>query len=107
MATQLTVTQQVPVGVEFKDAKGNPAKVDGVPAWATDNSDVLALEPAADGLSCNVKAAGVIGTAKVQVSADADLGAGVELVIGTLEIEVVAGKAATVVLTPGTVSEQP
>lgn len=107
MATEITVTQQLPVTVEFRDKKGNPAKVDGAPVWATDNTDVLALTPAADGLSCNVVAVGVIGIGTVQVTADADLGAGVVPVIGTLEISVTAGAAAVVTLTPGTPTEQP
>lgn len=107
VATTITVSQQVPVSVSFVDKKGNPAKVDGVPQWATDNSDVLLLEPAADGLSCNVKAVGMIGTGMVQVTADADLGAGFTPIIGTLQVDVTGGTAATVVLTPGSPTEQP
>jgi hypothetical protein len=107
VANTLTVTQKVPVSVEFKDAKGNPAKVDGTPAWLTDNPNILQLTPSADGLSCDVQAVGVIGKANVQVTADADLGSGVENIIGTAEIEVVGGKATLVNLTVGTPVEVP
>lgn len=107
MAFEMSSAQQVTVTVEFRDKKGNKAKVDGMPEWATDNSEVLTLTPAADGLSCVVAAAGPLSTANITLTADADLGTGVKPVIGTLEVTITAGEAATVVLTPGTPSDQP
>lgn len=107
MAFTITDSQQVPVVVQFVTKKGNPAPVDGIPEWTTDNSDVFSLTPAADGMSCVVAAAGPLGLGKVQVTADADLGAGVQHVIGVLDGTVTGGNAATVVLTPGTAEEQP
>lgn len=104
---QLTDTQQVTVTAAFVDKKGNPAQVDGVPVWLVDNDSVLALAPAADGKSCVVSAVGPLGTAKVSMKADADLGAGVVEIIGVLDIEVTGGQATTVTLTPGTATEQP
>jgi hypothetical protein len=92
---------------KFVSKKGNPAKVDGVPEWLVDNPALLSLTPSADGLSCEVSAVGPLGTAIVTMKADADMGAGVTPVIGTLEIEVTGGAAATVALEPGPVSEQP
>lgn len=106
MAFQLTASQYVDVAVAFVDKKGNPAKVDGTPAWAVDNPNVAALQPAVDGLSCKVLAAGPLGTAKVSVTADADLGAGVVPVAGVLDVDIVAGQATLVTLTPGTPQEQ-
>jgi hypothetical protein len=87
--------------------KGRPAPVDGPPTWLADNTDVVALTPSADGMSCDVVAVGIPGTAKVQVSADADLGSGTELLVGTLDVEVTAAPAKTITLTPGTVVDQP
>lgn len=99
--------KQFPISVEFKDDKGKPAPVDGVPQWATDNPAILTLEPAADGLSCNVKSTGVLGTATVQMTADADTGSGIKAIIGTLEVEVHGREASQVVLTPGDVTDIP
>lgn len=108
MASALTVTQQVTVTIKaIKDKKGNPAKIDGAPAWATDNTDLLALTPAADGMSCLVKAVGVIGSANVQASIDADVGPGVSLVLGTAGFDIVAGQAVQVDLDVGAPAEQP
>lgn len=106
MAFEMSSTQQVGVSVEFKDKKGNPAKVDGVPEWMTDNSDVLIVTPAGDGMSCIVAAAGPLGVGNITLTADADLGTGVVPVIGTLEVTITAGPATTVTLTPGVPLEQ-
>jgi hypothetical protein len=107
VAFQLTDSQDVVVTPKFTSKKGNPARVDGVPEWLVDNSELLALTPAADGLSCSVSAVGPLGTATVTMKADADLGSGVVDVLGTLEIEVTGGGATTVSLEPGTPTEQP
>lgn len=107
MAFTMTATQQVEVTVEFKDAKGNPATVDGTPVWQTDNPSILGLTPSADGKTCTVVATGMIGTANVQVTADADLGPDVKQIIGTLEVEITPGQAQMVSITPGTPTEQP
>lgn len=106
VATTLTATQQVDITFKATDKKGNPAPVQD-PTWATDNSDLLTLTPSADGMSVTVAAVGVLGTGKVQLTADADLGAGVVPIIGTIDIEVTAGNATVIVLTPGSPSEQP
>ncbi len=103
---QISDSQGVPLTPTFIDNKGNPATVDGQPEWLVDNPNVIALTPAADGLSCDLAAVGPLGTAIVSMKADADLGAGVEPLVGTFEIEVTAGKATTVVLTPGDVTER-
>lgn len=109
MAFDLPADKLVSVTIELKDKKGNPAQVDDTPVWSTDNTQVLALEPAADGMSCKVTAVGVLTASPVmvQVTADADLGDGVKPVIGTLEVNVVAGDAALISLTPGALQDQP
>lgn len=105
-AVTLTTIQQFSVSIAPVNAKGKPAKVDGPPVWLTDNTDVLALTPSADGLSCDVVAIGIPGAATIQVSADADLGAGSVLLTGTLEVEVTSAPATNIVLTPGPVTDQ-
>lgn len=107
MATTMNSIQQFPIKIQILDGKGRPAPVDGPPTWLADNTDVVALTPSADGMSCDVVAVGIPGTAKVQVSADADLGSGTELLVGTLDVEVTAAPAKTITLTPGPVVDQP
>lgn len=101
----LLATQEVDLAIQPKDKKGNPAQIDGVPAWLSSNPDVVTLVPAQDGLSCLAKA-GTIGTAQVSVTADADLGTGVKQITGMLEINVAAGEAVSVGVIVGTPREQ-
>ncbi len=103
----LTDSQQVTLNVTFVDARGNPAKVDGVPVWLTDNSELLALAPGTDGMSCVVSAVGPLGSGVVSLKADADLGVGVAPIVGVLPFEVTAGSAVTVQIVAGAVTEQP
>lgn len=107
MAFKLTATQQVDASFTVTDKKGNPAPVDGIPTWSTDNSDLLSLTPSADGKSCTIVAVGPLGTANVFVNADADMGGGTKPIIGRGEITVDAGEATVVNLNFGTPSEQP
>jgi len=106
VATQLTSTQKQTLSVVFTDAKGNPAPVDGAPAWGVDNPNVLALSPAPDGLSCTIAAVGPLGTARVSIQADADMGAGVIPLAGVYDVEVIAGLAAVVQVSAGAIQEQ-
>ena len=107
MAFTMSDSQQTNCSVVFVDKKGNPAPVDGVPQWLVDNPNVLALAPAADGMSCLVSAVGPLGDATVTVKADADLGSGVTEVIGTLAVTITGGTATTVTITPAAPTEQP
>lgn len=107
MAFSLTDSQQTTLSVKFVDKKGNPAAVDGVPEWSTDNTDVLSLTPAADGMACLASSLGPLGVANVTLKADADLGAGSTPIIGTLEIDVTGGTATTVSIDASTPVEQP
>lgn len=99
MANEITSTQKINFKVKaVRDGKGNPVTLDGIPEWHTDNSDLLALAPAPDGLSCYVSAVGPIGEATVQMVADGKLGEGVKPVIATAAVKVVAGDAAVIEL---------
>jgi hypothetical protein len=98
MSFQMSDSQQTTVAVKFVDKKGQPAPVDGIPEWSTDNTDVLALTPAADGLSCLVQAVGPLGTGTLTLKADADVGDGVTPIVGTLEVVITGGQATTVTL---------
>lgn len=106
MATILTDTQKATITATPVSARGNPARVDGIPTWTTDNPTVLGVEASADGMSATITAAGGVGDAQVQFTCDADLGEGVVPVIGLLSVTVVAGPAASVGLVASEIVEQ-
>jgi len=99
-------SQKVSASVEFKTAAGNPAVVEGAPVWASSNAAIVEVVASEDGLSAVARAVGPIGSSQISVSADADLGEGVKPIVGTQDIEVVAGEAVTVGITVGTPEEQ-
>lgn len=101
MALILTDVQKVTFSVSFVTAKGNPAPVDGAPVWSVSDATVLSVIPAANGLSADVVAVGPLGLSQVSVTADADLGGGVKALVGTLDVQVVASEAASIVINAG------
>lgn len=72
------------VALSITNSHGNPAPVDGVPVWASSDETVLSVVPAADGMSAVVDTVAP-GTARVSVTADADLGAGTKTITGVSE----------------------
>lgn len=98
--------QKCLLSIQPVDKKGNPAAVDGIPEWFTSNTDLLAIDPAADGLSATVSAIGPLGSGVISVKADADLGEGVTPLAGALEVLVVGGSAVTIAISPGTPEDQ-
>lgn len=72
------------VQLTINDSHGNPASVDGVPVWASSDETVLVVAAAADGMSAVVDTVAP-GTARVSVTADADLGAGTKPITGVSE----------------------
>lgn len=82
-----------------------PARVDGVPVWATSDGTVVQVNAAADGMSATAPCIAA-GTARITVTADADLGAGVQTITGVSEDIVVtvdpALLAAVITLNLGT-----
>lgn len=107
MALTMTDSQVAKATVKIVDKKGQPAPTDGPPTWSTDNSDMVALAPAADGLSCDVAAVAPLGSCKVFVHADADLGSGSVDIIGTLDVTITGGAATTVTIDTAPPIEQP
>lgn len=97
----LKVSQKLPLSIAIVDKGGNPAKVDGAPAWSLTDPSLGALAVAEDGMSAELTPSGVIGACQIQVSVDADLGEGVKPLIGELPVEFVAGDAATVSIAAG------
>lgn len=100
-------TKKVPLTVTFADAAGNAASVEGVPVWSSsDETIVLIADVAADGLSAFAVAVGPLGTAQVNVSADADLGEGVTTLTGVLDIQVTASAATSAIVVAGEVVDK-
>ena len=97
----LKVTQSLPVSIEIKDKFGNPAQVDGVPAWSLTDPSKGALAVGENGLSAVFTPAGPMGDVSIQVSADADLGEGTKSILGELPVSILAGDAATISIAAG------
>lgn len=97
----LKVSQNLPCTIDIKDARGNPALVDGPPVWSVTDAALATVVAAADGMSALVSPIGPMGSFQVQVNADADLGAGVKTIVGTLDIDLVAGDASIVTIAAG------
>lgn len=104
---QLTDIQKVHAGpVQVLDAKGNPAALDGAPSWSSSDPTIVSVTPSADGLEADIVAVGPLTPAgssvQVVVSADADLGAGVTTITGSLDVTVVASQAVSITIPTGT-----
>lgn len=78
----ITTDQTFPsVALVITNNHGQPAPVDGAPVWASSDETVLTVTPSVDGMSAAVDTVGA-GTARISVTADADLGAGVSTITG-------------------------
>jgi len=106
MSLILKDSQQFSASVRYVTAKGNQAPVDGIPEWSVSDPNVLTVEVAGDGLSATVKALGPLGQCQVSNTADADLGEGTKSIIGTLDVDVVAGEAVAAIIEAGAPIEQ-
>lgn len=94
--------QKVLLTAQPLSQKGNPAPIDGAVTWTvTAGSQFVSLTPV-DNFSVYAVAVGPLGLATVQAQADADLGTGVSLIIGNIDVEVVGGQAVTLNIIAGT-----
>ena len=98
------------VALTITDSKGRPAKVDGVPVWASSDETVLTVAAAADGMSADIETVAP-GVARITVTADADLGPGVSTITGVSEdVNVTQGPsftASSMVLNLGAPADKP
>jgi hypothetical protein len=67
---------------------------------------IAKVTPSEDGLSAVVAATDNLGFVQIRVSADADLGEGVEPITGVLDLEITGGKAVSFGIIAGTPREQ-
>lgn len=107
----ITTDQNFPsVSLTIVDSQGRPATVDGVPAWASSDATILTATASADGMSAVVDTVGP-GTARISVTADADMGAGVVTLTGVSEdVNVTLGtshNASLMTLTLGAPADKP
>lgn len=105
MALVMTSTQQCLLTMQPLDAKGNPAKVDGVPEWTTSNPAVCSINPAPDGITAMCVATD-LGDTQVSCTADADLGAGTRPITGILDVSIRPAEAVSIGIVAGTPEEQ-
>ena len=94
MSLILQNDHKVTASITPVDAKGNPATIDGLANWTSSASDIVAIQNvSADSLSAEIVPGTALGTAQINVTADADLGSGVTTINGVLDVQVVAGQA--------------
>ncbi len=105
-----TTEQTLPVSFKIVDGRGRPAPVDGDPVVASSDETVARLGP--DGVTndgsgnytMNIESVAV-GTARVTVTADADISENVSEIVGVLDLNVTLDPrtgARTIELTAGT-----
>jgi len=105
----LPADKQVQLQVQYVDANGNPAKVDGAVSWVSSDENIAKCEPiTAQQVDANTPEGGVVmlvpgaqvGNCQISASADADLGGGVRELVTLLDVTVVGGEAVAGTITP-------
>lgn len=97
MSFQLSDVKTASASFSAVDAKGNPAAVEN-PTWASSDEAIFTVSVSVDGMTATVIPTGPLGTAQLQFSADADLGAGVVPIGGLADVEIVASQAVSAVI---------
>jgi hypothetical protein len=99
---QLTDRQRVRIAIDPLDEMKNPAPIDGIPTWESSDPSILTVEATDDGRGVMAVTGGPLGTATVTVTADADMGDGIEPLTGTVDFEVVGSEARSLNVSVGT-----
>lgn len=100
-------TQGIDLTITPTKPDGQPGQVDGVPVWSSSDESIVTVTPTADGLGCRVLTVdNAVGTATVKVSADADIGAGVQEITAALDFNVSDPNVSNLNLTAGAVFEK-
>ncbi|MET0742967.1 MAG: hypothetical protein ABWY78_06310 [Microvirga sp.] len=107
MSLIMTVTQECPLEVKFKDSQGNEAPVENI-QWSSSDPNIIIVH-ANDAVPTKaiVLAAGVAGTGQVNVKADPKIGEPVGEIVGLLDVEIIAAEATVVEISAGTPIETP
>ncbi len=103
---KITNEQQQPVTLTPKTDTGKPAKLDGKPTWEVVSGDST-ITVSEDGLTATLVSSDTPGDTQYLVSADADLGEGVETISDTIKLSVVGATAKNLGLTAGAPEAKP
>ena len=95
MSNTMGVGTYATVSVEWKDKGGNVVGVEkGSVQWASSAPDTCQVTQAAGNPQiANLYAPGPIGKVQVHATGDADLGAGVQSITASIDVEVIGGQA--------------
>lgn len=105
---RMTEGQRARMALKIGNKFGKPAKIDGKPEWKKTGNDVATLTVADDGLTATFRAlAGSEGTARVQVTADADLGEGIEAIVSESDVIITAAHATAIEIVPDAPEDDP
>jgi hypothetical protein len=107
MELVITDSQQFKVEIQPVDRAGNLGTLASGPVWSSSDPAILTVAPAADGMSAVVSAMGKLGAAQVNVTAEGDPTPGVNTITGTVDVQVVGGKAVSLQFTAETPTEIP
>lgn len=94
----MTDSQKATLKIQPVDKRGNPTTETGTVIWASSDTNIITVAPAADGLSCDILAAGPLGQAQVTVND----GTGT----GILDVSIVAGAEASIAISAAVPIEQ-
>jgi hypothetical protein len=101
MAYTLPADKMITVRVDYVDAQGHPAVVDGDVSWDSSAPEVAtATVDPGDSHLCTIVPGTTLGTTQVSAHADADLGSGVRALVTTLDVTTVAGEAVAGTISP-------
>jgi hypothetical protein len=106
MDLKITNEQQIPVTLTPVTDTGKPAKLDGAPVWSVTSGDST-LIVAGDGLSATLVSSDTPGDTAYLVTADADLGSGVETISDTINLTVTGANAKNLGITSGPPEAKP
>ena len=100
LTLNITTEQKIDVTLSPKTAAGNTALLDGAPTWTKlfGDSGVVVSE---DGLTATLVSSDSPGESQFMISADADLGAGVETIQDVVTLVVGGAKASSLGLVAG------
>ena len=106
MALIMTATQECPLEVKFKDSHGNDAAVENI-VWGSSDEGIVKVN--ANDVQPNkaIALSVAVGTAQVNVKADARVGTGTNEIVGLLVVEILAAEATVVEISAGTPIETP
>jgi hypothetical protein len=101
----LPVGYGVELQVEYVDAGGNVATIDGAVTWSSSDEEIVKVATdSTDTKRCGMTSGTKIGQAQVTATADADLGEGVRNLVTLLDVTVIAGEAVAGTITPVSVA---